>query len=205
MFTGIVRSVLKVSQVKNYKDYRSLVITANPYILEKLELGASIAIDGTCLTVKAFDQENIWFDVIQETLQKTTLGQLKVGDSVHAERAAKFGDEIGGHELSGHIFGIGAVEQIDLKDHHRTLTCRVPRAWMKYFLQKGFIAIDGVSLTVTDIDPQGLLKVHLIPETLKLTKLGAKNVGDSINIEVDSRTQAIVDTVETMLANQKLV
>lgn len=195
MFTGIVRGLLEVSKIEVANDHMRIAVKGSSYLLENLQHGASVAIDGTCLTVVLIDEDGVWFDVIKETLKKTTLGSLKAGDFVNVERSAKFGDEIGGHLLSGHVYGTGKIHHIDKMENHCSLTCRVPAAWMKYLLNKGFIAVDGVSLTVSDVDPQGLFTLHLIPETLKLTKLGSKSVGDLVNIEIDSRTQTIVETL----------
>ena len=130
-------------------------------------------------------------------MQRTTLNSLTVNQLVNIERAARFGDEIGGHLLSGHIFGKGSIAQID--QGHWKIDC--PQEWLKYILEKGFIAIDGVSLTIGRVDLEGFF-IHLIPETLKTTTFSSKKIGDEVNIELDHQTQAIVDTVERLI-NQR--
>jgi riboflavin synthase len=200
MYTGIIRDLLAVKSADLAKGIKRLIIEPSPYLVEGLQIGASVAIDGVCLTAVAINNSGISFDVIPETLQKTTLESLQAGDMVHVERSARMGDEIGGHRVSGHVYGTAEIIA-NLNDPNRGFTCRVPKNWMKYLLLKGFVAVDGASLTIATIDPSGAFSVHLIPETIRQTKLGAKGPGDWVNIEIDSHTQAIVDTLEAMKAN----
>ncbi|MEM9696743.1 MAG: riboflavin synthase subunit alpha, partial [Myxococcota bacterium] len=161
------------------------------------ELGASVAIDGVCQTVAAVEGDVIHFEAIQETLDKTTLGALSPGAKVSVERSARVGDEVGGHNVSGHIVGTGTIEETKNDGHEVVITIGVEASWMKYILPKGYVAIDGSSLTVgADVDARGRFQVYLIPETLRLTNLGGKRVGDRVNVELDSTTVAIVDTTE---------
>lgn len=165
-----------------------------------LQHGASVAVDGACLTVTAIDGPHISFDLMGETLAKTTLGGLKEGDRVNIERSASLGDEIGGHLLSGHITGAAEILAIDQPDNNQVVTFRVPLEWMKYIFPKGFIALDGASLTLVDVDKTaGTFTVWLIPETLRITTFGFKKAGDRVNVEIDSRTQTIVDTVQALM------
>ena len=163
--------------------------------------GASVAIDGACLTVTAIDAAHVSFDLMGETLAKTTLGTLKEGNHVNIERSASLGDEIGGHLLSGHIMGTAEIIAIDNSDNNHMVTFRVPQEWMKYIFSKGFIALDGASLTLVDVDKTaGTFTVWLIPETLHITTFGFKKGGDRVNVEIDSRTQTIVDTVAALMS-----
>ena len=133
----------------------------------------------------------------------TTLGALQAGDQVAVERSARVGDEVGGHDVSGHVIGQGEVVLARKEGHVCVLGIGVPSSWMKYVLNKGFIAVDGSSLTVCDATADGSFVVHLIPETLRLTRLGQKRLGDRLNVELDPRTVAIVDTVERVMEERE--
>lgn len=171
-------------------------------LAEGLELGASVSVDGVCLTAAAIDGTRVLFQIIPETLSRTTLGGLEVGSLVSVERSYRVGDEIGGHEVSGHITGTGRIAEVRREGGRYTLRVSVPPEWLRYILPKGFVAIDGSSLTVGETYPDGSFELHLIPETLRLTNLGNKAVGDRVNVELDARTVAIVDTVERVLAQR---
>ena len=164
-------------------------------------IGASVAVAGVCLTVVEVTGEGVAFDVIDETLRVTTLGELSEGAEVNIERAARFGDEIGGHQLSGHVSGTGVLsERVDTPDNCR-LTLRLPQDLRPYVLPKGFVSIDGVSLTVGEVSAEaGTFHVHLIPETLRRTTLGEATTDGRHNIEIDAMTQAVVDTVRRVRA-----
>lgn len=193
MFTGIVRAVALVSQLEKRDSLFRFSISLPDEILKGLEIGASVSIDGVCQTVVAIQKNEVWFEAIQETLNRTTLGSLKKGSKVNIERSVKMGDEIGGHLLSGHIYGTPTIQSIE--ENVYTLKC--PQAWAKYLFSKGYVALDGVSLTLALVDKTGgLFSVHLIPETLKRTTLGTKKVGDLVNLELDAMTQAAVETIE---------
>ena len=188
MFTGIVQGMGKVvSFVAG-----SLCLSIPD--IESVEQGASISIDGVCLTVVGMLDDRVWFDVVDETLSVTTLSKLSIGCKVNFERAAKVGDEIGGHEMSGHISCTARIESSE----DEMMTFSIESCWMKYITAKGFIGLDGCSLTVVDPTAAGF-SVALIPETLSRTNFGAKEVGALVNVEIDARTQAIVDTVERMM------
>jgi riboflavin synthase len=196
MFTGIVQKLVPVASVERQPHLLKYAIQLDD--CANLELGASIAVDGVCQTVVKIDGGHVWFDAIEETLQKTTLKHVTSGLRVNVERAARFGDEIGGHQVSGHVYGTAKI--VDIKDNQYTF--QLPTEWMKYFFKKGYIAIDGVSLTIVDAHRDGKLTVHLIPETLARTTLGFKKVGDLVNIEIDAQTQVIVETIERVLKNR---
>lgn len=146
----------------------------------------------------------ISFDLMKETLRITNLGDIQVGDEVNVERAAKFSDEIGGHLMSGHIMTTAEIVKILTSENNRQIWFKVQDpTLMKYILYKGFIGIDGISLTVGEVTATRFC-VHLIPETLQRTTLGAKKLGDRVNIEIDPQTQAVVDTVERVLAAKEV-
>lgn len=193
MFTGIVRTLLRIEAMEYQNEIMRLALVGDAYATEGLQTGASLSVDGVCLTVTAIDNQTIWFDVIPETLNRTTLGYLQLGEFVNVERAARYGDEIGGHLVSGHVMGTGEVMELEQFREHSRLTCRVPSDWMRYLPLKAFVAINGASLTVADTYPQGLFAVHLIPETLKRTTIGKKKIGQRLNIEIDSHLQAVID------------
>lgn len=197
MFTGIVAGTGTIREMSG-KEVVRIQIDFQSVTTDNLETGASVSIDGTCLTVVEIKSPIISFDVIPETLQKTTLGNKSAGSSVNLERALKMGDELGGHLLSGHILGMGEItERVEGKEN-LDLRISCPNHIMKFVQEKGYIAIDGISLTIGNVDETSF-SLHLIPETLALTTISDKQVGDKVNIEVDSMTQTIVTTVERIL------
>jgi len=197
MFTGIVAGTGAICEMSGEEVVR-IVIDFQSVTTDNLETGASVSIDGTCLTVVDINSPKISFDVIPETLQKTTLGSKSSGSLVNLERALKMGDELGGHLLSGHILGMGEItERVEGKEN-LDLRISCPNHIMKFVQEKGYIAIDGISLTIGNVDETSF-SLHLIPETLALTTIGGKQIGDKVNIEVDSMTQTIVTTVERIL------
>jgi riboflavin synthase len=202
MFTGIVQGTAEVVEVIEKRNFRTHVVRLPEALLPGLEPGASVAHNGCCLTVTAIDGDRVAFDLMQETLRVTNLGELKPGDRVNVERAARFGDEIGGHSMSGHILCTAEVSRVNESENNRQLWFRIPSQWSKYVFTKGYIGIDGISLTIGDVAGDEF-NVNLIPETLQRTNIGTRKVGDRINIEIDPQTQAIVDTVERVMAERK--
>lgn len=204
MYTGIVQRVFDIIAVDKKIGLNTLTIAFDEALLNNLTIGASVAVDGVCLTVTTINNNQISFDVMQETLNKTTLGLLNAGDKVNIERSAKQGDEIGGHILSGHVEGRAEIVQITESENNYVLEFACPADWMKYILPKGFIAINGASLTLVDTYSTGGFTVHLIPETLRATTFKQKKIGDSVNIEIDNQTKVIVTTVERYLQAKSL-
>ena len=203
MFTGIVQGTGKIVHIHQPSaDFRSHTVALPEHMAHNLQIGASIAHNGCCLTITQINGNQVTFDLMAETLAKTNLGSLKTGDSVNLERAARFGDEIGGHVMSGHIIATTPISRIEQNEHNRTLYFRLPQELAAYILPKGFIGLDGCSLTIGDVSADEF-NVHFIPETLQRTLFGSRQVGDCINIEIDAQTQAIVDTVSRVLAQQK--
>lgn len=203
MFTGIVQGTATLVSIDEKPNFRTHVIELPETMLPGLETGASVAHNGCCLTVTEIDGNRVSFDLMKETLRITNLGELVVGDSVNVERAAKFNDEIGGHLMSGHIMTTAEVAKILTSENNRQIWFKIrDKSLMKYILHKGYIGIDGISLTVGEVTASRFC-VHLIPETLQRTTLGSKKLGSRINIEIDPQTQAIVDTVERVLAQRE--
>ncbi|CAM3624558.1 MULTISPECIES: riboflavin synthase subunit alpha [Rahnella] len=203
MFTGIVQGTGTVVSVDEKPNFRTHVVRLPEDMLDNLQLGASVAHNGCCLTVTEVNGDLVSFDLMKETLRLTNLGDLKEGDQVNLERAARFNDEIGGHLMSGHIICTAEVAKILTSENNRQIWFRMPHEdLMKYVLHKGYIGIDGISLTIGEVTRTRFC-VHLIPETLQRTTLGTKRLGDKINIEIDPQTQAIVDTVERVLASRE--
>ncbi|RPH28252.1 riboflavin synthase subunit alpha [Buttiauxella warmboldiae] len=202
MFTGIVQGTATLVAIDEKPNFRTHVIEMPDEMLPGLETGASVAHNGCCLTVTQINGNHVSFDLMKETLRITNLGELAVGDSVNVERAAKFNDEIGGHLMSGHIMTTAEVAKILTSENNRQIWFKIhDKELMKYILHKGYIGIDGISLTVGEVTASRFC-VHLIPETLERTTLGSKKPGNRINIEIDPQTQAIVDTVERVLAQR---
>ena len=193
MYTGIVSGTAPVIAVADGEGIRALTIDLDGFS-EGLQIGASVALDGVCMTVVSMAGTEVRFDAIEETLGRTTLGMATQGHRVNVERSLRMGDELGGHILSGHVMMtakiIGRVERGEGLD----LAIENPLEARPYILEKGFIAVDGMSLTIGEVSDERFA-LHIIPETLRATTIGDKGVGDSVNIEIDSRTQAVVETV----------
>jgi len=201
MFTGIVQGQATLINKTGGQNLSTLTFRFPPASLTNIQEGASIAINGTCLTVTGFDQKQQTdkFDAIAETLKLTNLGSLTEGDSVNFERAAKIGDEIGGHLMSGHIHSSLPILNIESTDKNCTLFIKLNDEIKPYLLNKGFVGLNGCSLTIGEVTEE-YFTVYLIPETLKITTFGKLSAGDNVNLELDSQTQAIVQTVERVLA-----
>jgi riboflavin synthase len=204
MFTGIVQGIATVRQLEDRPGLRSFTLAFPPGFAEGLAIGASVAVDGTCLTVTALRGQGAEsgaadFDVMAQSLAMTTLAGLREGSAINVERAARDGAEIGGHPLSGHIDFMATLSQVRTPDNNRVLRIQVPAPWMRYVFAKGYIAVNGASLTVAEAgrerDGSGWFEVWLIPETLRMTTFGDKAVGDALNIEIERSTQVFVDTV----------
>ncbi|OOF69597.1 riboflavin synthase subunit alpha [Rodentibacter caecimuris] len=199
MFTGIVQGIAQIYSITEKTHFRTQVIKLPSEMLKGLEIGASVSNNGVCLTVTEINHNLVSFDLMQETLRITNLGGLKVGDFVNIERAMQMGAEIGGHILSGHVYCTAKVVDIISTENNRKIWFEMPNTdVMKYVLTKGFIAIDGISLTIGEVK-ENQFSVNLIPETLHRTLIGQRQIGEIVNIEIDPQTQAIVDTVERYL------
>ena len=199
MFTGIVQGMAQLVALEQPStDFRRHTIELPENMAQSLQIGASVAHNGCCLTITEFDGQRVSFDLMAETLAKTNLGSLKIGDWVNVERAARFGDEIGGHLMSGHIIATTEITRIERSDLNQTVWFRLPENIQLFVLEKGFIGLDGCSLTIGTVRADEFC-VHLIPETLRQTLFGRRQVGNVINIEIDAHTQAVVETVQRVL------
>lgn len=198
MFTGIVQGTAEIVHIIEKERFRTHRLRLPAPALQGLEPGASVAHNGCCLTVTRIEGELVDFDLMQETLRVTNLGELAVGDRVNYERAARFGDEIGGHAMSGHILCTAETVAVESSQNNHKIRFRLPPVWSKYLFTKGYIGIDGISLTIGEVAGNAF-DVNLIPETLQRTNLGSRGIGNRVNIEIDPQTQAIVDTVERLL------
>ena len=178
MFTGIVVEMGEVVQPPP-----RLVLRA-PQVAAGVELGASVAIDGCCLTVVAVDGDLLSFDAVPETLRRTTLGRLAPGDSVNLEPALRVGDRMGGHWVQGHVDAVGELVSAEAEGDAVNLTFAAPDAVLRYAIEKGSVAVSGVSLTITAVDGEGF-SVSVIPHTREVTTLGGLVPGDGVNLEAD--------------------
>jgi riboflavin synthase len=183
VFTGLVESLAEVADAVPEPPGVRLVIR-EPRIALASSIGASVAINGCCLTVVAIDGDTLAFQAGEETLSRTNLGELKSGDMVNLERSLKMGDEIGGHLVTGHIDAVGTVDRRLVDADWCTMWFRFSPAISGQVASKGSIAVDGVSLTLVDVEAERF-SVALIPHTLSLTTLGRRNVGDRVNLETD--------------------
>lgn len=201
MFTGIVQGVATVAAVEDRPGLRSWRLALPEGFDDGLAIGASVAVDGTCLTVTTRPAPGqATFDVMAQSLSLTTLGTLALGDRVNVERAAREGAEVGGHVLSGHVDFTAMLAQVRRPENNHVMRIAVPAPWMRYVFAKGYIAVNGASLTVADAGPgdtpgSGWFEVWLIPETLRMTTFADKAEGARLNIEIERQTQVIVDTV----------
>lgn len=203
MYTGIVQGRFEVVNVEKKTGLHRLTVKLPDNLLTDLQLGASVALDGVCLTVAGIDSNNISFDVIAETMRLTTLSHVESGSLVNVERSAKIGDENGGHNISGHIDGTVEIIDIETPKNNWNVTFKAPESFMPYIFHKGFVGLNGASLTVASVDHKAAtFSVSLIPETLRLTTFGLKKTGDRVNLEIERQTQVIVDTVKNLLKSQ---
>ena len=200
MFTGIIQGKAEVINV--VPDYGSISFqleVPSPF-LPGIQIGASVSIDGVCLTLTKREENILSFDVMLESLSRTTLAELKAGDCVNIERSAKDGAEIGGHPMSGHVDCTAEVIKIARPSNNCVLTFRTSPEWMKYIFSKGYIGLNGASLTIAAVDKDTCeFDIWFIPETLRVTTFASKTVGDSVNLEIERNTQVIVDTVRDFL------
>lgn len=183
MFTGIVEDLGKVKAIIKGRNSAQLSLFS-PVIVSDIKLGDSVAVNGVCLTVTAFDLQSFTVDIMAETLNKTNLGELKKEDKVNLERALRLNDRLGGHLVSGHVDDLGTISGKENQDIAVILEINCNYRLNKYLIPKGSVAIDGTSLTIVDVD-SNKFTVSLIPHTRGLTTLGFKRIGDKVNLEMD--------------------
>lgn len=182
MFTGIVEQIGVVAESATNVSGIRLVISAVG--LSEMGIGASIAVNGVCLTAVDVDDRTISVDVVPETISRTNVGNLVAGSKVNLERSMLAGGRFDGHVVQGHVDGVGQVEEVESDDGGTLMTISVDDSLLRYVVEKGSITVDGVSLTVADVGQSGLT-VALIPHTLEVTTLGLRNKGDTVNLEMD--------------------
>jgi riboflavin synthase len=183
MFTGIIEELGKVSAIEKQPDAIRLTISCGK-VLSDLKRGDSISCSGTCLTAMEIDGSSFTADVMLETLKRSSLSEVKVGDVINLERAMQHETRFGGHIVQGHVDGVGEVISREKSDNWDWVRIRIPADLMKYVVMKGSITIDGISLTVNELGEEHIA-VSLIPETLEVTTLGYKHPGDKVNVEAD--------------------
>ena len=193
MFTGIIESIGKIEFLNNNGDDIQVSIQYDNNQLKNLELGESISVNGICLTLVNFDDINLKFDISSESLKKINL--FKVNDYVNLETSLKLNEKISGHFVFGHVDGIAELIDINQKDSCEVWTIKIPNSLIKYVAKKGSISINGVSLTINEIN-DGIFKINLIPYTLEHTSFKFNKINDSLNIEIDM----LARYVETILA-----
>ncbi len=196
MFTGIVSGTAPILRIDEGEGIRKITVDLGDFS-DGLETGASVSLDGVCMTVVSIDSGVVAFDAISETLDRTTLSDKSEGDLLNVERSMRLGDELGGHILSGHVMGTAEIIDSRTVGEGLDLLISIPDGCSPFILEKGFIAVDGMSLTIGKCDEESF-GLHIIPETLRITTLDKKVVGDRVNIEIDSRTQAVVETMLRM-------
>lgn len=195
MFTGIIEELGRVSAIEKQPDAIRLTIACNE-VLSDLKRGDSISCSGTCLTAIEIDEKGFTADVMLETIRRSSLDGVEVGDPINLERAMTAATRFGGHVVQGHVDGVGEVVSRERSDNWDWVKIRLPKDLMKYIVHKGSITLDGISLTVNEVDGD-VIAVSLIPETLRVTTLGYKNPGDKVNVEADVMAKHIERLMES--------
>jgi riboflavin synthase len=203
MFTGIVSGQGIIHKIKNNVDYASITIKASAGFSKNLKRGASVAVNGVCLTAKKGATDLLEFDVITETLEKTNFKLLSKGNKVNLERSMKADTEIGGHLVSGHIHGVGIIKSINDRGQTKDLRIQPPASLMEYLFYKGYVGLNGCSLTIGKVFKSSF-NIHLIPETIKVTNFQKMKKGDLINIEIDQTTINTVETIKKIMLERKV-
>lgn len=201
MFSGIVQACVPIEGIVKKSGLSTITLKFTPDLLKGLKQSASVSISGVCLTVVKIRGLLVSFEAMRETLNRTTLGTAKKGDRLNVERSIRFGDEIGGHIVSGHVDCVANIVKVEEPKNNKIVTFKIPKTkgvtdYMRYIFPKGFVAIDGASLTIVDVNKKNrAFTVHFIPETLRITSFGFKKKGDQANIEIERMTMAVVDTI----------
>jgi len=203
VFTGIIQEKARLTKVENLGDFSQIEIETSLEFIEGIKIGASVSIDGVCLTVTSINGKSLTFDIIVETLNVTTLSTLKVSDLVNLERAARLGDEIGGHIISGHVSGIVTISEINKTSNNHIIFLQANDELIQYIFSKGYVSLNGISLTVGEVNRgENMFSVYLIPETLRITTMEDKKIGDMINLEIETQTKNTVDLISEMRSDK---
>ncbi|WP_367597603.1 riboflavin synthase subunit alpha [Pseudomonas fulva] len=200
MYTGIVQAVRPLLDIARHPGHNQFTIDLTPALLDDLKIGASVSVEGTCLSVTGIEGTQVRFDAMTATLERTNLRNLQAGQGVNIERSAKMNAEVGGHLMAGHIATTADIVDISIAATGAYIKFRMPPEWAKYVFARGFIGVNGCSLTVADID-DNVVTINLIPETLRQTTFTRYQAGDLLNIEVDHHTMVLVDVVERTIRN----
>ncbi len=204
VFSGIVEGTGKIITVSKLENLTKISIKTPQKFSEGIKIGASACVDGVCLTVSSISDDVLSFDIIMETLNVTTFKNIKKKDVVNLERSMRLGDEIGGHLLSGHISTTVQISNIENPENNHIITFKLDSETLRYIFPKGYVALNGVSLTVGEVEKSSnSFNVYLIPETLRLTNLSNKSIGDKINLEIETQTKNMVDTM--LQINKELI
>jgi riboflavin synthase len=194
MFTGIIEELGKITHIEKLLDAKRITIQG-AVVTSDIKRGDSIAVSGVCLTAVELEGDKFTADVMDETLKVTALGHARVGDVVNLERAMNATTRFGGHMVLGHVDGVGEIKNREKSEHWEWVRVSVPKELMRYIVLKGSITVDGVSLTVNEIGDD-FIGLSLIPETMRLTTLGSKEVEDKVNLEVDIMAKHIERLME---------
>ena len=183
MFTGIVEELAQIKSIEPKSKGIRYAISAE-VVIDDLKIGDSISVNGVCLTIVKRRKDSFSIDLVEETLNKSNLGELKVGDFVNLERAMKVSDRLGGHIVQGHVETLGVILEKQMQDEEAILSVGLDPEWMRFCIPKGSITLDGVSLTIARINGN-IIEIALIPHTLENTTLGIKGKSETLNIETD--------------------
>jgi len=197
MFTGIVEEVGLIENTKSIPGGISFKVCAFK-VLEDIAINDSICVDGVCLTVTKFEKEGFWVDAVGATLQKTTFAEIKNGSEVNLERSVKLNDRLGGHLVQGHVNGIGTITEIHKLGENYLVRIAIPEDLRKYLIKEGSIAINGISLTIADVN-ENIVSISIIPHTWKNTTIKHKKISDNVNVEID----ILAKYVEKLLTKDK--
>ncbi len=198
MYTGIVQTVAPIKSIIRHDGYTIFSIELPQRLMIDLQIGASVNVEGVCLSVTSMQGTTVTFDAMDATLERTNLGSLNAGDGVNIERSAKPTDENGGHNIAGHIATTAELVGAKMEMPGAHIRFRMPEDWAKYVFKRGYLAVNGASLTVAESEGDEFT-INLIPETLRQTTFPRYKPGDALNIEVDHQTMVMVDVVERTL------
>ena len=201
MFTGIVQGTGTIIDINKNNSVLNLNIKVPQPIAKKLTIGDSLAVDGACLTVTRVSDVNVSFDVVNETQNRTIISNYDKNSVINLETSLEFGQQVGGHLVSGHVQTLGTIKEVEIDGDAKNILFEIPDGYCKYIFEKGYIAINGCSLTIGKV-VKNTFYVHLIPETLRATNLDNLIYGDTVNLELDQNTITIVDTTERILGNK---
>ena len=201
MFTGIVQGTGTIIDINKNNSVLNLDVKIPQPIAKRLTIGDSLALDGVCLTVTGISDGNVSFDVVNETQNRTIISNYNKNSVINLETSLEFGQQVGGHLVSGHVQALGTIKEVEINGDTKNILLEIPDDYCKYIFEKGYIAINGCSLTIGKVI-KNTFYVHLIPETLRATNLDNLIYGDTANLELDQNTITIVDTTERILSNK---